>query len=57
VRNPISSTSISSFVRAKNAGEALPEFGSEPHPGNLHQTVSPVRLLEAAPRILNEKEY
>jgi hypothetical protein len=57
VRNPVCSTSILRFARAKNAGAALPEFGSEPDPGNPHQTVSPVRLLEAAPITLNEKEY
>jgi hypothetical protein len=57
VRNPVWSTSNSSFARAKNADAVLPEFGSEPHPGNPHQTVSPVWLLEAAPITLNEKEY
>jgi hypothetical protein len=50
VRNPAYSISISSFSREKNAGTGSPESGGEPHPGNQNQTVSPVRLLEAAPQ-------
>jgi hypothetical protein len=48
VRNPVRFTSICSFLRAKNAGTDAPESGGEPLPGNQNQTVSPVRLLEAA---------
>lgn len=54
VRNPVRSTSSSSYLRAKNAGAGLPESTGKPHPGNTNpgdkkQAVSPVQLLEAAP--------
>jgi hypothetical protein len=48
VRNPVCSTSITSFLRAKNAGTGSPESGDKPHPRKPHRRVSPVRLLEAA---------
>jgi hypothetical protein len=61
VRNSVCSISTSSSLRAKNAGAGVPESGGatqrQPLPGNHHPTVSPVRLLEAAPITLNEKEY
>jgi len=51
VRNPVCSTSIYSFLRAKNAGTALPTSGKA-CPGDTrtdnHPRVSPVPLLEAA---------
>jgi len=48
VRNPVRSTSSSSYSRAKNAGTGFPQSGGELHPGCKSQIVSPVRLLEAA---------
>jgi hypothetical protein len=57
VRNPVFSISTSSSLRAKNAGAGATESYGKPPARNHHQKVSPVRLLEAAPVILNEKEY
>jgi len=58
VRNPVSSASPNSFLRAKNDGTGAPASGGKPNPGNQNpgvrkpgvkkQRVSPVRLLEAA---------
>jgi len=48
VRNPVRSTSSSSYLRVKNAGAGPSKSGGEAHPGNQNQIVSPVRLLEAA---------
>jgi hypothetical protein len=63
VRNPVPSTSISSFLRAKDGGT----FAAQPIPVNHipslvcglpeERRVSPVRLLEAATLFLNEKKY
>jgi hypothetical protein len=73
VRNPVPSTSISSFLRAKDGGA----FAAQPigvnHISLLvwvwvwvwvwvcglpeERRVSPVRLLEAATLFLNEKKY
>jgi hypothetical protein len=59
VRNPVCSTSIYSFLRAKNAGTASPTSGKA-CPGETrtdnHLKVSPVLLLEAA-HYFNEKKY
>jgi len=48
VRNPVGSTSFLSDLRSKSAGTGSPESGGKPRTGDPHQTVSPVRLLEAA---------
>jgi len=48
VRNPVRSTSSSSYLRVKNAGTGPLKSGGEPHPGSKNQIVNPVRLLEAA---------
>jgi hypothetical protein len=51
VRNPVCSTSICSFLRAKNAGMASPKSGEirpKNAPIDTHPRVSPVLLLEAA---------
>jgi len=50
VRNSVYSTSTSNYLRAKSAGTGSPESGGKPDPGNKNRTVSPVRLLEAAPQ-------
>jgi len=50
VRNPVCSTSLHSYSRAKNDGMGSPESGGKPHPGNRNPRVTPVQLLEAAPQ-------
>jgi hypothetical protein len=58
VRNPVRSTSISSFLRAKNAGTGSPESDNATDPAKRHPKSEPCpKLLEAAPEILNEKKY
>jgi len=39
VRNPVCSTSLSSYLRAKNDGASSPESGGQPHPGNQNPGV------------------
>ena len=41
VRNPVRSVSISSYLRARNAGMGLPESGGKPHPGNKNLKSEP----------------
>jgi len=54
VRNPVRSTSISSYLRVKNAGTGSPESGGKPHPRTpyLIPTMTKETTSEPGPKLL-----